>query len=128
VDSGVYAGYTVSPFYDSMISKLIAWGKDRDEAISRMRRALYEYVIVGTQSNILFHKAVMDNPRFIQGELGTHFIEQETGLMEDMKTILSQEQTLADKLPSKSVQKARVAAVAATAVYTQMLHQQQTKP
>jgi pyruvate carboxylase subunit A len=127
VDSGVYAGYTVPPFYDSMISKLIAWGRDRDEAIIRMRRALYEYVIEGTQSNIPFHKAVMENPRFIQGELGTHFIETETGLMEDMKTILAQEQTLADKLPAKSGQKARVAAVAATAVYTQMLHQQQTK-
>jgi pyruvate carboxylase subunit A len=127
VDSGVYAGYTVPPFYDSMISKLIAWGKDRNEAIIRMRRALYEYVIEGIQSNIAFHKAVMENPRFIQGEFGTHFIETETGLMQDIETILSQEQTLADKLPMKSVQKARVAAVAATAVYTQMLHQQRTK-
>ena len=124
VDSGVYEGYAVPPFYDSMISKLIAWGKDRDEAIRRMRRALYEYVIEGTQSNIPFHKAVMENPRFIRGEIGTHFIEEETGLMEDMKTILSNEQTLADRLPSKSDNKARVAAIAATAVYTQMLHQQ----
>ena len=107
---------------------MIAWGKDRDEAIIRVRRALYEYVIEGTQSNILFHKAVMDNPRFIQGEIGTHFIETETSLMEDMKKIFSQEQTLAEKLPSKSGQKAQVAAVAATAVYTQMLHQQRNKP
>jgi len=124
VDSGVYTGYTVPPFYDSMISKLIAWGKDRDEAIIRMRRALYEYVIEGTQSNIPFHKAVMVNPRFIQGKIGTHFIETETGLMEDMNTIISQEKSLADKLPSKSGQKAQVAGIAATAVYTQMLQQQ----
>ena len=110
-----------------MISKLIAWGKDRDEAIIRMRRALYEYVIEGTLCNI-HHKAVMENPRFIRGEIGTHFIETETGLMEDMKTILSQEQTLKDKLPSKSGQKARVAAIAATAAFTQMLNHQQAKP
>ena len=126
VDSGVYEGYAVPPFYDSMISKLIAWGKDRDEAIRRMRRALYEYVIEGTRSNIPFHKAVMENTHFIKGEIGTHFIEEETGLMEDMKTMLSKEQTLADRLPSKSDNKARVAAVAATAVYTQMLHQQRS--
>jgi pyruvate carboxylase subunit A len=126
VDSGVYEGYTVPPFYDSLISKLIAWGKDRDEAIGRMRRALHEYIIEGTRSNIPFHMAVMENPRFIQGEIGTHFIEEETGLMEEMKTILTQEQTLADRLPSKSDTKARVAAIAATAVYTQMLHQGRT--
>jgi pyruvate carboxylase subunit A len=128
VDSGVYTGYTVPPYYDSMISKLIAWGKDRDEAIIRMRRALYEYVIEGTLCNIPFHKAVMENPRFIRGEIGTHFIETETSLMEDMKTILSQEQTLKDKLPSKSGQKTRVAAIAATAAFTQMLSQQRAKP
>ena len=126
VDSGVYSGYSVPPFYDSLISKLIAWGKDRNEAIIRMRRALYEYVIEGTQSNIPFHKAVMENPRFIKGEIGTHFIEEETGLMEDMRGILAKEQTLADRLPSASDNKARVAAIAATAAYTQMLHQQQS--
>ncbi len=49
VDSGVYTSYTIPPFYDPMISKLIAWGRDRDEAIARMRRALYEYIIVGVE-------------------------------------------------------------------------------
>ena len=47
VDSGVYTRYTIPPIYDPMISKLIAWGRDRDEAIARMRRALYEYIILG---------------------------------------------------------------------------------
>jgi len=120
VDSGVYSGYTVPPYYDPMISKLIVWGKDRDEAITRMRRALYEYVIVGVRTNIPFHKAVMKNPRFIKGEIGTHFIEEESGLIEDIKTVSEKEQTLADKLPLKSVQKARVAAIAASAVYQQI--------
>jgi len=128
VDSGVHSGYTVPPFYDSMISKLITWGKDRDEAITRMRRALYEYIISGTQSNLLFHKAVMENSRFIKGEIGTHFIEEETSLIEDMKAILATEETLADKLSIKSAPKGRVAAIAATAVLTRMVHQRQTKP
>jgi pyruvate carboxylase subunit A len=124
VDSGVYAGYTIPPHYDSMISKLIAWGKDRNEAISRMRRALYEYVIVGAGANIPFHMAMMENSRFIQGNIGTHFIEEETGLLEDMKAIIEQTQTLADRLPFKSAQKNRIAALAAAAVVTRMYHQQ----
>jgi len=127
VDSGVYTGYTVPPYYDPIISKLIAWGKDRDEAITRMQRALYEYAIVGFQTNISFHKAVMQNQRFIKGEIGTHFIEEETGLLDDIKRIVEREQTLADKLPLKSAQKARVAAIAASAVLTQMYHQQRIR-
>ena len=78
MDSGVYSSYTIPPFYDPLIAKLIAWGRDRDEAIGRMQRALYEYVIVGVKTNIPFHQAVMGNERFVQGELGTHFIERET--------------------------------------------------
>jgi pyruvate carboxylase subunit A len=120
VDSGVYSGFTVPPYYDPMISKLIVWGKDRDEAITRMRRALYEYVITGVRTNIPFHKAVMENLRFIMGEIGTHFIEEETGLIEDIKAVLAQEQSLGDKLSVKSVQKARVAAIAASVMYQQL--------
>jgi len=127
VDSGVYSGFTVPPYYDPMISKLIVWGKDRDEAITRMCRALYEYVIAGVRTNMPFHKAVMKNPRFIKGEIGTHFIEEETGLIEDIKTVLEQEQTLADKLSFKSIQKTRVAAIAASAALSQLSYQQQTR-
>ena len=75
VDSGVHTGYTISPFYDSMVSKLISWGKNRNEAIEKMRRALYEYIISGVTTNIPFHKAVLRNPHFLQGELSTHFID-----------------------------------------------------
>jgi len=127
VDSGVYSGYIVPPYYDPILSKLITWGKDRNEAITRMRRALYEYVIVGVRTNMPFHKAVMKNPRFIKGDIGTHFIEEERGLLDDIKTIIEREQTLADKLNLKSAQKARVAAIAASAVLTQM-YQQQIRP
>jgi pyruvate carboxylase subunit A len=124
VDSGVYAGYNIPPHYDSMISKLIAWGKDRDEAVARMRRALYEYVITGTRTNIPFHRAVMENVRFVRGMIGTHFIEEETGLVEDMKAIIGQRRTLTERLPLRSAQKGRIAALAATAVAAQMFHQQ----
>lgn len=119
VDSGVYTSYTIPPFYDPMISKLIVWGRNRDEAITRMQRALYEYIIVGPKNNIPFHKAVMENPRFVKGQLGTHFIEKETSLLADMRAILEREQPLEDKL-HLSADKRRIAAIAAVAAMTQM--------
>jgi pyruvate carboxylase subunit A len=103
-----------------MMSKLICWGKDRNEAIDRVIRALYEYIITGVLTNMPFHKAVMKNTRFVKGDIDTHFIEQETGLIEDIKAILEQEHTLGDKVSLKSVQKAKVAAIAASVVYQQM--------
>ena len=120
VDSGVYAGFTVPPHYDPMISKLICWGRDRDEAINRVCRALYEYVITGVKTNIPFHRAVMKNRRFVKGNIDTHFIEEETGLIEDIKALSGKGQILADKLHHRSDLKARVAAIAASVVYQQM--------
>ena len=127
VDSGVYTSYTIPPFYDPMISKLIVWGRDRNEAIIRMRRALYEYIIVGIKNNIPFHKAVMENPRFVKGELGTHFIEKETTLMDDMKAIQEREKPLEEKLSHLFEGKRRIAAVAAVAAITQMHRYTQPK-
>ena len=123
IDSGVYTGFTVPPYYDPMISKLICWGRDRNEAIDRMRRALYEYVISGVLTNIPFHKAVMKNTRFVKGDIDTHFIEEETGLIEDIKSVPAQEQFLGDKLFLRPEQKARVAAIAASVVVGQMYMQ-----
>jgi pyruvate carboxylase subunit A len=123
VDSGVYAGAVVPPHYDSMISKLIAWGKDRDEAIARMRRALFEYIIFGTGTNIPFHMAVMKNARFCQGNIGTHFIEEETGLIDEMRIFADQGQTFAGRSPFEGVQKERVAALSAATVATRIYHQ-----
>lgn len=77
VDDGVYAGGEVSMFYDPMIAKLITWGKDREEAIKYMQRALGEYVISGISHNISFLEAVMAHPRFATGEISTNFIEEE---------------------------------------------------
>ena len=115
VDSGVCSSCTIPPFYDPMVSKLIAWGSDRDEAISRMRRALYEYVLIGIKSNIPFHLAVMTNRRFAKGELGTHFIDQETTLMEDIKAVTEQENRLQEKMSHFFDDKKRVAAIAVAA-------------
>ncbi len=122
VDSGVHTRYVISPMYDPMISKLVAWGRTRDEAIQRMRRALYEYVIVGVKTNIPFHKAVMENKRFQSGELGTHFITQETTLVEDMQAIMAREKPLEEKLSQVFDDSKRTAAIAAALAYSQMLN------
>jgi acetyl/propionyl-CoA carboxylase alpha subunit len=76
VDTGVYPGFEVSPYYDSLISKLIVWGETRAEAILRMRRALEEYKIVGVRTNIPFHQHLMDSHRFMGGQFDTRFVEE----------------------------------------------------
>jgi len=77
VDTHVYSGYKIPPFYDSMIAKLIAYGADREEAIGRMRRALDECVIDGVPSTLPFHVKLMQHPRFLSGNFSTHFLEEE---------------------------------------------------
>ncbi len=73
-DGGVYAGATVPVHYDPMISKLITWGEDREQAVARMRRALQEYVITGITTNLAFHREVLDHPDFVSGEYDTNFV------------------------------------------------------
>ncbi len=75
-DTGVYIGFEVSPYYDSLISKLIVWGETRGEAILRMRRALEEYKIIGVRTNIPFHQRLMDSHRFMGGQYDTRFVEE----------------------------------------------------
>lgn len=74
VDSIAHCGYTILPYYDSMIGKLVAWGEDREEAIQRMQRALDEFTIGGIASTIPFHKTVLQHPAFGRGETDTDFI------------------------------------------------------
>jgi len=81
VDSGVAMGYTISPYYDSMISKLVSWGRNRKESISRMNRALSEYIITGITTNLPFHKSVMRNKAFKNGDLSTSFIKDNNILL-----------------------------------------------
>jgi acetyl-CoA carboxylase biotin carboxylase subunit len=73
-DSGVYEGFEVSTHYDPILSKLVAWGSSRDEAIDRMLRALREYVIVGPTSNVAFHRWALEHPAFRAGDIDTGFI------------------------------------------------------
>ncbi|MDD5237165.1 MAG: acetyl-CoA carboxylase biotin carboxylase subunit [Candidatus Omnitrophica bacterium] len=75
VDTHVYPGYTISPFYDSLIAKLITHGRDRHEAIQKMKRALEEFIIEPIKTTIPFHKELMNNTLFLRGEISTHFIQ-----------------------------------------------------
>lgn len=75
VDSHIYAGYTIPPFYDSMIAKIIAVAQTREEAICTMERALNEYIIEGVKTTIPFHQQLMKNEAFRKGEFTTKFIE-----------------------------------------------------
>ena len=84
VDSGVYQGFTIPSAYDPMISKLIIWGRNRNEAIVRMKRALWEYQISGIRTNIPFHEVVMNHEKFIKGDYTTHFIPQ-YNILEEVK-------------------------------------------
>ncbi|EGW36677.1 acetyl-CoA carboxylase biotin carboxylase subunit [Desulfosporosinus sp. OT] len=76
VDSAVYQGYTVPPYYDSMVGKLIVWGATRQEAIARMKRALEEFVIEGIHTTIPFQLKVLDNAFYRRGEVYTNFIQR----------------------------------------------------
>nr|WP_314836059.1 acetyl-CoA carboxylase biotin carboxylase subunit [uncultured Flavobacterium sp.] len=75
LDTHVYSGYTIPPNYDSMIAKLITTAQTREEAISKMRRALDEFVIEGVKTTIPFHRQLMDDPRYIAGEYTTAFMD-----------------------------------------------------
>lgn len=74
-DSHVYVGYTVPPYYDSLLGKLIAFAPSREEAIDKMYRALDEFVVEGVATTIPFHMKVMKDERFRKGEFDTHFLD-----------------------------------------------------
>jgi acetyl-CoA carboxylase biotin carboxylase subunit len=76
VDSHAYAGYTIPPTYDSMIGKLITYGKDRRDAMDKMSRALGEYMLTGVKSTISFQQAILQDPNFRRGVYSTNFVEQ----------------------------------------------------
>lgn len=75
VDSAVYPGYVIPPFYDSMVAKLISFGETREEAIARMKRALEEFVIDGVKTTIPFHLKLMNHEKFVKGDFNTKFLE-----------------------------------------------------
>jgi len=75
LDTHVYSGYIIPPFYDSMIAKLITTAQTREEAINKMKRALDEFIVEGIKTTIPFHKKLMNNPEFINGNYTTKFME-----------------------------------------------------
>jgi acetyl-CoA carboxylase biotin carboxylase subunit len=76
IDSHAYTGYTVPPYYDSLISKIITVGATRESAINRMRRALDEYYVTGIKTTVPFHAAIMRSGEFRDGEYDTGFVER----------------------------------------------------
>lgn len=76
LDSSVYLGYTIPPYYDSMIGKLIAYGRNREETIQIMKRALGELIIEGVNTNIDFQFIILEDENFIKGEYTTKYIEK----------------------------------------------------
>ena len=78
-DSHVYQGYMVPPFYDSLLGKLIVWGRDREECLARSRWALEQFLVEGVKTVIPFHRLVLEHPLFVAGDVNTHFIEDHLG-------------------------------------------------
>ncbi|MFB4166432.1 acetyl-CoA carboxylase biotin carboxylase subunit [Virgibacillus sp. JSM 102003] len=76
IDSAAYPGYSIPPFYDSMIAKLITYGPTRQEAVNRMKRSLDEFVVEGIDTTIPFHRLIMDNYVFVKGDFNTKFLEE----------------------------------------------------
>ncbi|KZX11193.1 acetyl-CoA carboxylase biotin carboxylase subunit [Methanobrevibacter curvatus] len=118
LDSGIHTNYTIPPFYDSMISKLVANGRNRNEAINRMKRALSEYVILGVKTTIPFHKAIMKNQYFIDGHLHTHFIDEyRKGIEEEMIKVIAEDTERLNRLKSTFMPNHKIAAISAAVEY-----------
>ena len=106
--------YTIPTFYDSMISKLITYGRNRNDAINKMKRALSEYIILGVKTTIPFHKAVLRNPNFLSGDLNTHFIDtNKKGIEEEMVNVIAEDLEYVNKLKSTFVPAKKIAAISA---------------
>lgn len=75
LDTHIYPGYEISPHYDSLIAKLITFGRNRQEAISIMKRALDEFIIEPIKTTIPFHQQLIQNPYFLKGDISTHFVQ-----------------------------------------------------
>ncbi|WP_238625576.1 acetyl-CoA carboxylase biotin carboxylase subunit [Aggregatilinea lenta] len=91
LDSGIYAGYEVTPYYDSLLAKVIAWGETRGEALLRMRRALAEYKIMGLKTNLPFHQKLIDSTRFLAGRYDTQFVEEYLPMQDEVQNSQDEE-------------------------------------
>jgi pyruvate carboxylase subunit A len=112
IDSGIHMGYTISPIYDSMISKLCAWDSTRRDAINRMKRAISEYIILGVKTTLPLHYAIMNNPQFVAGNTHTHFLQEEH-ILETLDRYVRDEETRMQTLAGSFQQGKKVAAISA---------------
>jgi acetyl-CoA carboxylase biotin carboxylase subunit len=76
VDTHIYSGYEVPPYYDSLLAKLIVWGEDREQALARARRALGEFVISGIKTNLPFHRGIINNEAFLGAQVSTNLLDR----------------------------------------------------
>jgi pyruvate carboxylase subunit A len=119
IDSGIHMGYTISPIYDSMIAKLVAWDSTRQDAIKRMRRAISEYIILGVKTTLPLHYAIMNNQQFVSGNTHTHFLEEER-ILNTLDRYARDEETRMQTLAGSFQQGKKIAAIsAAVQIYMQ---------
>ena len=76
VDSHIYQGYAVPPYYDSLLAKVIAWGETRPDAIARMKRALEEFTVEGIATTIPFQLSLLADPKFVAGDFDIHYVTE----------------------------------------------------
>jgi len=112
IDSGIHMGYTISPIYDSMISKLCAWDSNRPNAIKRMRRAISEYIILGVKTTLPLHYAIMNNQQYIEGNTHTHFLQEEH-ILSTLERYRRDEETRMQTLAGTFEQGKKIAAISA---------------
>jgi pyruvate carboxylase subunit A len=124
IDSGIHMGYTISPIYDSMISKLCAWDRTRGDAIKRMRRAISEYIIMGVKTTLPLHYAIMNNPQYIEGNTHTHFLQEEH-ILSTLDRYKRDEETRMQTLAGTFDQGKKIAAI--TAAVNTYLQQKKTQ-
>ena len=95
-----------------MISKLITYGNNRNEAILRMKRALGEYIVLGVKTTIPFHKAIIRNPNFLSGDLNTHFIDDNKNkIYEEMEVVIEEDLEYVNRLKSTFMPAKKIAAI-----------------
>ncbi len=112
LDSGIHVGYAIPTNYDSMISKLCTYGCNRMEAIERMRRAIYEYVIIGVKTTLPLHHAIMHNKQFVEGNTHTGFLLEEH-IAKTLNRYVREEETRIQTLGASLRQGKEVAAISA---------------
>lgn len=128
VESGLYPGLQVPLFYDPLLSKLIVWGRDREQAIARMRRALDEYQIVGVRTTLPFARWLMEQPHFIAADLSTDFIAERWDTRETPPVIVPNEDTstMQDEQPTE-LAPAQMAAIIGGLLMNEQLNEEKQR-